>query len=48
MVANLSIQKDYVNTFVPLVDIVEMDIITKVVRTAVFVNQVNPYKQLEV
>ena len=42
MVAKRSIQKEYVNTFVQLVDIVEMDNITQVVRTAVYVNQVNP------
>ena len=42
MVAKQSIQKEYVNTFVQLVDIVEMDNLTQVVRTAVYVNQVNP------
>ena len=40
MVAKRSIQKEYVNTFVPLADIVEMDLITKVVWTAVNVYQV--------
>ena len=43
MVANLSIQKEYVSTFVPLVDIVEMEDITEEVTTAVYVDQVNAY-----
>ena len=43
MVANQSIQKEFVNTFVPLVDIVEMGNITKVERTALYVKKVNPY-----
>ena len=41
MVANLSIQKEYVNTFVPNGECVEMEKGTKVVRTAFYVDQVN-------
>ena len=44
MVANLSIQKEDVTTFVPLVDIVVMHNITKRMElTALYVNKVNPY-----
>ena len=44
MVANLSIQKEDVTTFVPLVDIVEMHNITEPTElTALYVKKVNPY-----
>ena len=44
MVANLSIQKEDVTIFVPLVDIVVMHNITKRMElTALCVNKVNPY-----
>ena len=39
--ANQLLQRGFVNTFVPYTDIVEMEEITKVVMTAVVVNQVN-------